>query len=148
MRSSKKRLREAKGYTLLSMMFALSAIVLVTTLLLFTITSLKPLIKNNDYTKEAIVFTEQLKHELSGAKNVSIDKQKLFFDTSQGAISYSLTNHYVRRQVNGLGNDIVLLKTQAISFSMIGEGGVKVVVKGDDGSTYDSILIIFKTERI
>ena len=97
------------GYTLLSVMIALSVLGLVAGVIaaISTITY-HQMQKENVGRKDVWVFLHQLEFELTDARAIDCSQHKLTFQKDKSQVSYQVVGTNLRRTLNSSGNEIVI----------------------------------------
>ncbi|WP_273130062.1 competence type IV pilus minor pilin ComGF [Bacillus weihaiensis] len=82
------------------------------------------------------LFIVLLKKELNDVENIRIEKNVLVFENQNNdKITIHKYQDVIRRQVNGLGHEILLLKVKAVTFQQT-DTGVKLFVESLSGKPY------------
>lgn len=139
--------RKQEGYTLLSMMLALSALVIFSILFASIVISLRDHSQKYLFNDEVILFTEQLKIELHGATNVTWNQDTLSFYTQQNVITYAFSQHQIIRQKNSAGYEIVLQNVGGFSCEKLYQG-LRVEVSSINGSQFEAWINVFPQESV
>ena len=115
--------RNTKGFTLIEVMFSLSVLVVIASLMPILFLSLHGA---NERLEESVaaewdLFLMQFRKEVEKHDIEKIDQQKLTLKSKEGdTILFSSYGSLLRRQVNGMGHEVYLTSIQSISFSLQG----------------------------
>lgn len=131
-----------KGFTLLSMMIALFALGIFTSLFVMTLSTLHAPVNKLDQDKELQVFIEQLRIEIHSASDLVVQPNHILFTFNNSQVGYSQYSNYIRRAVYGQGNNIVLQNVKSIHFQP-DAGGLKMTVIQSNGEVSTHVFLIF-----
>ncbi|MGE7182927.1 competence type IV pilus minor pilin ComGF [Peribacillus sp. NPDC006672] len=128
-------LRKNDGFTMIEMLFSL--MILMTTSLfvlqLFSIIHTQMGSVDKLHPKEWEVFTMQMKQEVRSSKDQDVMGNKLYLLSGEQLSAFEQYEDKVRRQVNGMGHEVIL---QNISeFRVEKDGGVIVINITDKAGT-------------
>lgn len=132
-----------KGFTLLSMLLAIS-------ILFITVPFLEYLTKSLDYTtnyKDLSFY--QLFHfmrdDIIRSTDVEIGKQKISLTAIDGStVTYEKYNDIIRRQVDGTGHEVFIQKNiEDLSFEKISYG-IKAIITTKDGAVYEKKFNVYQ----
>ncbi|PWU68527.1 ComGF family competence protein [Gracilibacillus dipsosauri] len=131
---------DQNGFSLVSTLISVFATLLIFFIAgqVFTIISQH----KNDKDLEVFQFFHFLEDEWKLADQVKIDHNQLIFEHTNGdKINYSLYQKTIRRQVNGLGHEIMLREVESWNLSRAAMVHLSLVMKG--GKQYEKKLIPF-----
>lgn len=90
------------------------------------------------------LFVIQLHREIKESSDVVVNDTNITFINKQGQnISINKYNNLIRRQVEGLGHEIMLLKVKTATFTQK-ESGLELSVVSEAGINYTHIFRSFK----
>lgn len=125
-----KSLYEEQGFTLLHFLFAFSIFMLIVSF--FPILIKLAAYEKSDIQYNTALFFEFLQAEIVEADQLSTSGSTLYLYFRDGrVVSYQKYNTNIRRQVNGVGNEIFIQDVQDIDYMLV-ENGVIVSVKKED----------------
>ncbi|MBM7604672.1 competence protein ComGF [Metabacillus crassostreae] len=107
------------------------------------------LVTNSQYDKdlrpyEWELFIIQLQHEMKSSVNWTVKNNVLSFENKQGQlISISKYNQLIRRQVYGMGHEILLMKVETLNFERQ-QAGIKMNVSSQAGKEYTHTFRSYK----
>lgn len=107
------------------------------------------LVTNSQYDKdlkpyEWELFIIQLQQEMKNSVNWSVNNNELLFENKQGQlISISKYNQLIRRQVYGMGHEILLMKIGTLNFEQQ-QTGIKMTVSSQAGKEYTHTFRSYK----
>ncbi|MBM7646351.1 competence protein ComGF [Scopulibacillus daqui] len=126
-------MKNQNGFTLLSMMLAVSALGAAAFMLTLIMTSVEkgsnPLKANS---KEVYTFFHQVTSEIHQSSSLDCKHNKLYLDKDSDRVSYQQSRQRVFRQVEGKGYDIVLQQVSNIKF-FCKKDRVTIIVKDLNG---------------
>ncbi len=99
------------------------------------------LVTNSQYSKdlkpyEWELFIIQLHQEMKNSVNWTVNNNELLFENKQGQlISISKYNQLIRRQVYGMGHEILLMKIATLNFEQQ-QSSIKMTVSSQAGKEY------------
>ncbi|MFC7394263.1 competence type IV pilus minor pilin ComGF [Scopulibacillus cellulosilyticus] len=122
-----------KGFTLLSMMLAISTLGVAAFMLTLIMTSVEkgsdPLTANS---KEVYTFFHQVTSEVHQSSSLECKQNKLYLTKDSELVAYNRSGQRIYRQVEGKGYDIVLQQLSDVSF-LCEKDMVKMTVKDLQG---------------
>lgn len=103
-------LRKDKGFTMVDMLISLVVFMIITILVtqMFVIVRENLIKKNQLNLQEWEIFSIQLKNEIRNSKDQSIVDNKLYLLSRGSIVTIEQYKNLVRRQVNGMGHEIML----------------------------------------
>lgn len=140
-------LNNSKGFTMISMLFSLTILVIALPFLTYLIKSAK---HDSQYQELAIQhFFVHLRDDLITARTLSVTPQSIYFtikhtDGSEETGSISQYKNLVRRQINQQGHEVYLRDIEQILFEKTAHG-VKVIVSSLEGEQYEKIITLYKS---
>ncbi|WP_338036898.1 competence type IV pilus minor pilin ComGF [Metabacillus litoralis] len=135
-----------KGFTLLNLLYSFVIYALIISSLTMILTFL---VTNSQYSKdlkpyEWELFIIQLHQEMKNSVNWTVNNNELLFENKQGQlISISKYNQLIRRQVYGMGHEILLMKIGTLNFEQQQEG-IKMTVSSQAGKEYTHTFRSYK----
>lgn len=119
------------GFTMLNMLFAFAVFLLVVSFFPFVFKVMKTEISTTSYKVD--LFFEHIRNDIVQAKELSISDGSLYLRMENGnRIRYQKYNTNIRRQVNEVGNEILLQNVDNIHYEIVSNGvvvSVKVATK-------------------
>lgn len=140
--------QNTRGFTLIETLIALFVLAVVAAsfpLWLHVLNHSEPL-RTLD-PMEVELFFQQTGMEIREAKTLKTHGGHLILQKyNADKVSYLLKNGVIRRRVNGRGSVWMLNHVRTIHFNLLGTG-VKIIVSGRKGVTYERIFFPFAPER-
>ncbi|RID89408.1 hypothetical protein D1953_02260 [Peribacillus asahii] len=126
-------LQKSNGFTMVEMLISLVVFMMISLFVLQIFLVMYPnLIMNKQlHHKEWEVFSIQLQKELRESKNQTVKNNKLYLLTNGSVASVELYQNIVRRQVEGLGHEILL---QNVADFQVNQKGNQISVQVTDYS--------------
>ena len=111
------------GFTMLNILFAFSVFLLLMSFFPLVMKVMKTEITTTSYKVD--LFFEQIRYDMVRAKELSISDGSLYLSMEDGnRIRYQKYNTNVRRQVNEVGNEILLQNVDNIQYEIVSNGVV------------------------
>lgn len=111
------------GFTMLNMLFAFSVFLLLMTFFPLALKVIKTEVSTTSFKVD--LFFEQIRNDIVQAKEISISDGSLYLSMENGnRIRYQKYNTNVRRQVNEVGNEILLQNVENIQYEIVANGVV------------------------
>ena len=111
-----------KGYTLLSMMIALAAFTMITSIIA---NAAAAALEKHHYAplnrKDIWLFFEQIQTEIASGENIHISESSITFTLNNKMINYKLLGTNIIRTVDSQGYEMVLQNIQSLSFQYNGQ---------------------------
>jgi|SRR5690625_2759653 len=128
-------LLQNKGYTLVSLLFSLTILFLITPLTIYLI---KPI---NDFNEihyfpyyELSQFEYFIRNELNHASNIELEQHKIHFYRSDGSkVTFELYNDQIRRRVNHSGHEVLIHQINQFIVEPLNENFFEIIIVGRDG---------------
>lgn len=124
-------LRKGNGFTLIEMLVSLVIFMIISILVVQIFSILHTnLTKNNQLNlKEWEIFSMQLQNEIRNSKDQSVVENKLYLVVNGRLATIEYYRNMVRRQVEGMGHEIML---QNVSAFQVKKEGTYIVVQVKD----------------
>lgn len=120
MRKNNKTHKEA-GFTILNMLFAFAVFLLLISFFPLAIKVMKTEIPTTPYSVD--LFFEYIQNDIVQAKELSVSGSSLYLRMENGStILYQKYNTNIRRQVNELGNEILLQNVNNVHYEVVSNG--------------------------
>lgn len=111
------------GFTMLNMLFAFAVFLLLLSFFPFVMKVMKTEITTTSYKVD--LFFEQIRYDIVQAKELSISDGSLYLSMENGnRIRYQKYNTNIRRQVNEVGNEILLQNVDNVQYYIVSNGVV------------------------
>ncbi|MBS2770056.1 prepilin-type N-terminal cleavage/methylation domain-containing protein [Anoxybacillus sp. PDR2] len=140
-----KTVRQSRGFTIIEMLIVLSVVLLIVSFfpILLDIRWLRTEKQPQFNRLEWQVLLQQLKQEVRESRQIASDGEKLYLYKRGGEeVCLEQYGSFIRRRVNGQGNEIVLQSISSIQYKLE-ENGVEVVVIANDGKRYSAFISTF-----
>jgi|UPI0004242283 competence protein ComGF len=133
---NKTLMQNANGYTLLSMMLALSAFVIISTVLCKMAVAIFSSSQSTPADRKDIwLFFAQTGSEIASSTNCEVFEGGMSFLLNDQIINYKLIGSTVRRNVDGEGYEIVLQKVSSLIFQC-DASIASITIRDDRGRVY------------
>lgn len=111
------------GFTILNMLFAFTVFLLLISFFPIAIKVMKTEIPTIPYSVD--LFFEYIQNDIIQAKELTVSGSTLYLSMDNGdTIHYQKYNMNIRRQVNGVGNEILLQNANTIHYEIVSNGVV------------------------
>ncbi|EKN63989.1 competence type IV pilus minor pilin ComGF [Schinkia azotoformans] len=111
------------GFTMLNMLFAFAVFLVLMSFFPFVMKVMKTEISTTSYKVD--LFFEHIRNDIVQAKELSISDGSLYLSMENGnRIRYQKYNTNIRRQVNEVGNEILLQNVDNVQYKIVSNGVV------------------------
>ncbi|MEC1769662.1 ComGF family competence protein [Schinkia azotoformans] len=111
------------GFTMLNMLFAFAVFLVLMSFFPFVMKVMKTEISTTSYKVD--FFFEHIRNDIVQAKELSISDGSLYLSMENGnRIRYQKYNTNIRRQVNEVGNEILLQNVDNVQYKIVSNGVV------------------------
>ncbi len=111
------------GFTMLNMLFAFAVFLLLISFFPLVMKVMQTKVSTTSFKVD--LFFEQIQNDIVQAKGISISDDSLYLNMENGnRIRYQKYNMNVRRQVNEVGNEILLQNVDNIQYEIVPNGVV------------------------
>lgn len=111
------------GFTMLNMLFAFAVFLLLISFFPLVLKVMQTEVSTTSFKVD--LFFEQIRNDIVQAKDISISDDSLYLSMENGnRIRYQKYNTNVRRQVNEVGNEILLQNVDNIQYEIVTNGVV------------------------
>lgn len=134
----------AKGFTLISMLVAMTILVLTLPFVYYALSALQ-LKQTNTEALSVQQFFIQLHYEVMSSSSVYVANNQLYIqfmernDHTERVARVSLYNNTIRRQVNGLGHEIYLRQVSDITFEEQ-TNAILLTITKESGEVYEKTI--------
>ncbi|HZH58331.1 MAG TPA: competence type IV pilus minor pilin ComGF [Metabacillus sp.] len=135
-----------RGYTILNLLltFLIYIIIISSITIVFHFLVSHSKHPNDLKPYEWELFVIQLHREIKESSDITVNETNITFINKQGQnISINKYNNLIRRQVEGLGHEIMLLKVKDVSFQQR-DSGLELSVVSEAGINYSHIFRSYK----
>lgn len=130
-----------KGFSLLEVLFSLSIIMVIFTLLPSLLVSISNKQSSDPFNPfEWEVFVQQAKMEIREAEKVTISGNVVYFHVGNNqVVTYEPYQDQIRRRVNGTGHEVLLQKIAGVVFSLE-TNGILITITTRSGLSYSALV--------
>lgn len=121
MRVCQKIKSNQQGFTLVNTLLAFSVFLLLVAFLPMVIKTIKTEIPAESYRTD--LFFEYIQKEIVQAKQLTVSGSTLNLTMNDGSsVQFQKFNSNIRRQVNGVGNEILLQQVEIVDYELVPNG--------------------------
>lgn len=135
-----------RGYTFLNLFFTF----LIYSFIISTITIVFHFLVSHSQHPDDLkpyeweLFVIQLHREIKESSSVTVNETNISFINKQGQnVSINKYNNLIRRQIEGKGHEIMLLKVISVTFQKV-DSGIELSVVSEAGKNYSHIFRSYK----
>ncbi|WP_085991911.1 competence type IV pilus minor pilin ComGF [Oceanobacillus senegalensis] len=134
-------LKDEKAFSFVSLLFAISIIVLTLPLVGYLFQATNHL-SANDNELSIQQFFQFMRDEMINSEENHVLKDKLVLYQSDSKVTFEQYGNTVRRQVNGTGHEILLRGVKKIEFEA-NSIGVRLHITSSKGETYEKNIVYY-----
>lgn len=135
-----------RGYTFLNLFFTF----LIYSFIISTITIVFHFLVSHSQHPDDLkpyeweLFVIQLHREIKESSTITVNETNISFINKQGQnVSINKYNNLIRRQIEGKGHEIMLLKVISVTFQKV-DSGIELSVVSEAGKNYSHIFRSYK----
>ena len=124
-----------KGYTLLSLLFSLSILFIISPLTIYLIKPINDLNQAHYYPYyEMNQFKFFIQNELNQSENIELNQNKIHFHRAdKTTVTIEIYNDQIRRRVNHSGHEILIRNVQQFDVNRINDYYFEITITRGDG---------------
>lgn len=130
-------MKNEKAFTLIEVVIAFAIFLILTSMIPVFFKVLQPIDPKVRQRIETNLFFLQVSYEVQQARSVSVNNCVLYLTVDDHqTVSYDVVNEKVRRQVNGRGQEMVLLNTKNVNYEKT-EKSIRINVNDTYGQSFE-----------